>query len=128
MKASLEGLALLWSAAWHLVRARLALAFLPWPRASRAPAPASVSVRHAAADVAWAVQAVARRFPGTRCLHRALALRAMLHRAGHAAELQLGVARSSKELAAHAWVTCGAHTFDCGEDPARYAAFPAGRG
>ena len=56
-------------------------------------------------ELRWAVLAVARRVPGTRCLARALALQALLREAGMPATLCLGVAKESGgALAAHAWV------------------------
>lgn len=59
-------------------------------------------------QAAWAIQAVARRIPRTRCLARALALHALLRHGGHASTLQVGVKRSGPEaIEAHAWVSCG---------------------
>jgi hypothetical protein len=53
----------------------------------------------------WAVLAAARRLPGTRCLPRALALQALMARAGMPAQLCIGVAKEpASPLEAHAWV------------------------
>lgn len=56
-------------------------------------------------ELRWAVLAVARRVPGTRCLPRALALQALMARAGMPARLCIGVAKEADSaLEAHAWV------------------------
>ena len=61
-------------------------------------------------QVAWAVEAVARRLPGsTTCLAEALAAAAMLRSRAHAVEVRFGVERQNgraRALAAHAWVEC----------------------
>lgn len=51
-----------------------------------------------------AVQAIARRTPGTTCLTRVLAGSILFHRYGHHANVRLGVARDDGKLAAHAWL------------------------
>jgi hypothetical protein len=54
------------------------------------------------------VEAVGRRLPWQpRCLPRALALQALLTRAGVPADLRLGVRKRGPHLDAHAWVECG---------------------
>ena len=65
-------------------------------------------------DLRWAVLAAAPRIPGTRCLARALALQALMARAGMAGQLCIGVAKESgSTLEAHAWVLHeGAPVFD----------------
>ncbi len=56
-------------------------------------------------ELRWAVLAVARRVPGTRCLARSLALQALLSQAGMPATLCIGVAKKTGgALDAHAWV------------------------
>jgi len=56
-------------------------------------------------ELRWAVLAAARRIPGTRCLPRALALQALMARAGMPAQVCLGVAKEpGSMLEAHAWV------------------------
>jgi hypothetical protein len=58
----------------------------------------------------WAVNAVARRVPATRCLAQALVMHALLHRHGHASNLKIGVRLVDRArevpLDAHAWVEC----------------------
>jgi hypothetical protein len=61
--------------------------------------------------VVWAMKAVAKRLPATRCLAQALAMNALLHRHGHASNLKIGVrlidrAERDVPLDAHAWVEC----------------------
>lgn len=56
-------------------------------------------------QVVWAVKVSSRVVPGATCLTQALAAGALLRRHGHAAKLQISVARDSAGvLAAHAWV------------------------
>jgi len=64
----------------------------------------------------WAVDALAGRLPGTRCLARSFALLSLLRAYGLDGELRFGVARSNgREIAAHAWVESGGLPL---EDPA----------
>ena len=57
--------------------------------------------------LAWAVRAAARRVPGATCLTQALALQRLLAKAGHDAEIRIGVAKSEGGgLDSHAWVVC----------------------
>ena len=68
-------------------------------------------------DAAWAVSAVARRVPRTRCLAWALALRGMLLQAGISTELRIGVAAgNARELKAHAWLHHDGRTLSWGDD------------
>jgi hypothetical protein len=66
------------------------------------------SVKLAAIPVkrlSWAVQAAARRIPAASCLTQALALQHLLARAGHLAELHIGVAKdAARGFQSHAWV------------------------
>ena len=71
-------------------------------------------------EAAWAVQAVARRVPGTRCLVRSLALHALLRDAGFDSELLIGVARDGSGIAAHAWVRCEGEDLEEGAVAAQY--------
>ena len=58
-----------------------------------------------ACDVAWAVEAAARRIPGATCLTQAVSAQLLLLRHGHQAELCVGVARDEAgSFRAHAWV------------------------
>ncbi len=73
--------------------------------------------------LAWAVRAAARRVPRATCLTQALALRRLLAKAGHAAEIRIGVAKGKdRELDSHACVVChGRALVADGEDPGRYS-------
>ena len=72
-----------------------------WFRAADA-APVSAN------DIAWAVNATGRRFPGTTCLSAAIVAYAMLRRRGRDPQLRIGVRHSrDRTLDAHAWVECG---------------------
>jgi len=116
--------------AW-LILSRIGLALFSLPALQRRFSKVS-SPRLAGASLAelrWAVLAAARRVPGTRCLPRALALQALMARAGLSTRLCIGVAKESGSgLVAHAWVLHeGAPVFD-EPDLARYAllsVFPA---
>ena len=56
----------------------------------------------------WAVQAAARRIPGASCLTQAFALQYLMGRAGHGAEVHIGVAKdAARGFEAHAWVEHG---------------------
>jgi hypothetical protein len=71
-----------------------------WARTSTVPADSRVRI-------AWAVGAVTRRLPGTKCLAEALTACAMLRRHGHDATLCIGARHAAAPtLVAHAWVEC----------------------
>ena len=100
---------LLWRATFALLLVRVALWLLPSKRIlerARQLIPSSRR-RMNAPDVrtlVWSVEAISRRLPGSTCLSRALAAQRLLARWGYASELCLGVARSDRELRAHAWL------------------------
>jgi hypothetical protein len=72
-------------------------------------------------ETAWAITAVARRLPGTRCLAWSLAVRGMLAQAGVPADLKLGVARRQPDgLDAHAWVESGGVSWSWGAEAAAF--------
>lgn len=54
-------------------------------------------------DVVWAVTIASRYVPGATCLVQALAAERLLKRAGHPAQLRIGVA-NQPAFRAHAWV------------------------
>jgi hypothetical protein len=55
--------------------------------------------------IAWAVGSAARFVPGASCLPQAIAAEALLIRAGHPAEIRLGVTKDGRgRIDAHAWV------------------------
>jgi hypothetical protein len=83
--------------------------------------PPAVSPRRAA----WAIGAVARRLPGTRCLARSLALKGLLAQAGIASDLRIGVSRSGRDgLDAHAWIEHDGHPLGESEDVTAYTPMP----
>jgi hypothetical protein len=59
-----------------------------------------------AARTPWAVRAASRRVPGATCLTQALALQALLERAGRRCRVEIGVAKN-ESFEAHAWLVCG---------------------
>jgi len=74
-----------------------------------------------AGDAAWAVTAVAKRVPGTRCLAWSLALRGLLRQSGVICELRIGVARGeSDDIKAHAWIESAEQKWSWG-DSDRYS-------
>jgi hypothetical protein len=76
-------------------------------------------------ELAWAVRAAGRRVPRATCLVQALSLELLLARAGHDAELRIGVARDGDGLTAHAWVESGGECLLGGSAAARFAPLPA---
>lgn len=107
-----------------VVEARLALWRRPF-REAMAERPEKVSpilARVRPRRLAWAVEAVSRRIPQASCLTRALALRRLLARAGHASKLVVGVAGGAgREFESHAWLDCGGETL-IGAAEGRYVA------
>ncbi len=78
-------------------------------------------------DLARAVHIASRVTPGAACLTQALALQALLARAGHGAHVQIGVA-NDPTFDAHAWVECEGAVLLGGPQVDRYtriAAFDA---
>jgi hypothetical protein len=96
--------------------------------------PASVVLRKLSSDlpplprrqqtpgrIGWAVTAVARCIPGSKCLVQAIAGRNLLAHCGFAGAIHIGVAKDSKSLLkAHAWVEVGGQTV-IGADNTIYA-------
>ena len=71
--------------------------------------------------IAWAVFSAARFVPRASCLTQAIAAEVLLVRAGHAAEVRLGVARDpSGRIGAHAWVESSGRVIIGDEDLDRY--------
>ncbi len=94
-----------------VVAFRIALSVMPPSRirrlAGRSVAPSSSLADFSPERLAWAVGAVARRVPRASCLTQAFALHRLLARAGHAAEIRVGVAKGEQgSLDSHAWVVC----------------------
>src|SRR5689334_957995 len=83
--------------------------------AARLPALAACTVD----DAVWAVTAVARRIPGTRCLAWSLALRTLLAQARIDGDLRIGVAAAAAgNIEAHAWVQAAGRDLTWGGDVA----------
>ena len=106
-----EERALLGRALFAVISCRVALYVLPKSpiqRLSARPDPRSPNPAQFAPErLAWAVQTAARRVPGATCLTQALALHRLLGKAGHAAEIRIGVAKGERgRLDSHAWVVC----------------------
>jgi hypothetical protein len=89
---------------------RLVLWFIPFRFARRLLSRRRTTVSRALAAIpvkrlSWAVQAAAKRIPGASCLTQALALHWLLARAGHSADLRIGVAKDAAGgFASHAWL------------------------
>jgi Transglutaminase-like superfamily len=72
-------------------------------------------------EIGWASQAAARLIPGSNCLVRALALRALLERYGYMPRVTIGVRKGeSARFAAHAWVTCAGEVSIADMETAKY--------
>jgi len=114
-KLRLLGAALFW-----LGVARICVTLLPFRHTVRLlglrPGESSAALAEtdldSASRIAWAIAAGAARAPwSSTCMVQALAASVLLHRAGIARTLHLGVARdpaSGDGFAAHAWVSVGA--------------------
>jgi hypothetical protein len=85
---------LLWTVPFRFVRR------LGSKRPAVSPSLAAIPVKR----LSWAVQAAARRIPGASCLTQALALRELMARAGHRADLRIGVVKDANGLVSHAWL------------------------
>ena len=90
---------------------RVALHMMDWSRiralAARSQPRSAVLAKVPPVRLAWAVRAAARRVPGATCLTQSFALRHLLAKAGHHAEIRIGVARREPGgLDSHAWVVC----------------------
>ena len=79
-----------------------------------------------AEELAWAVSRVSRYVPRATCLVQAMALELLLARAGHPAELRIGVAKEHGELVAHAWVETDGQRLLEDSEPTSFAALPTG--
>jgi len=122
---------LLFRAAAWLIWIRIVLLVLPYRRVQslvqRWSAPKSlgplVPWSFGPARIAYLIAAAANRIPGTNCLPRALVARILLSRAGHPAELHIGVSKTQEgKFEAHAWVECDGQAVIGGSDIGRYKA------
>ena len=82
---------------------RSLLARLEWPTARKPENDVLFPER-----IAWAIELASRYIPQSTCLTQSLAAKILLHRAGYAAELHLGVGKDDDgQFQAHAWVESG---------------------
>src|SRR5712692_821797 len=100
-------------AAAMLALVRTGLWAFPFPTLRRllTPSPRSPLSPASPERIAWAVAAIARRFPRfLTCLVQALGTDVVLRRRGYPSELRVGVRKPADErpkpLQAHAWVVC----------------------
>jgi transglutaminase superfamily protein len=74
-------------------------------------------------EIIWASQAAARLIPGSKCLVRALALKALLECYGYMPRVTIGVRKEqSTRFSAHAWVTCDGEVLIGDSEGANYTA------
>lgn len=119
--------ALLLEAMASLALASAGLRLLPFKRAIRL---GSVPLRRAvtgnAEEVAWAVEAAARRVPWRAvCIHKGIAAQRMLRSRGLDATLHYGIGNDSDGLAAHVWVNLDGAPVIGGEEARAFAAVGA---
>ncbi|HEY7790526.1 MAG TPA: lasso peptide biosynthesis B2 protein [Vicinamibacterales bacterium] len=124
-----------------LLRVRLTLWLLPWPRAEQALArpflffnssirrfvdSTAVPDRARQATFARAVRRASRVAPGSSCLVQAIALKILLAHEGKVSVVRLGVCAPPRDrfLNAHAWLECDGLVL-LGDPRGQYAAFPA---
>lgn len=106
---------------------RVALWVLPFNRVQRVigsweHVPLYVPPGMPVTRLVWAVRAASRRIPAATCLTQSLALHCLLTRAGHRAEIRIGVAKDTEAgFGAHAWVEYAGQTLLSGpEEVERY--------
>jgi hypothetical protein len=123
---------MLLSAAIHVVCFRLALWIVPSPillrfvaRRVEKVAPRAASATSDVPRIAWAVNAIGRRLPGSTCLVEALAARLLLARHRHRSTLGIGVGRdANQKFVAHAWVEVDGRIVVGGRSDRRYSSLP----
>src|SRR5438093_2172280 len=87
--------------------ARLALWVLPVATALRVVTTlAGITGETPVERFVWAVRLVSRYLPRATCLTQAIALHALLARAGHGSRIEIGIAKDVGCFLAHAWVIC----------------------
>lgn len=93
-------------ALFYLVVVRLALTFSTYRNIERHVAPAAPRTNGVGAGrIAWAVRHMAPLVPGATCLTQALAAQHMMHKAGKASTIRIGVKQGDDgQVAAHAWL------------------------
>jgi len=74
--------------------------------------------------VVWSVSVASRYVPKATCLVQALAMKALLDKEGHPANLQIGVMKDEGgKFQAHAWVESQDRILNGGSEVATYKAF-----
>lgn len=86
---------------------------------------ADAAPRRSPGEIAWAVEASARRVPRATCLTQAVAGQYLLRRHGHASELRVGVARGESGFRAHAWIEIDGRILIGGSGSAAFTPFAA---
>lgn len=111
-----------------LVKARLAVMFVPVRKILQPVTPWASAQDTDTARIGWAVETAGRIVPaGDNCLVRAIAGREMLARRGISSQIRLGVAKNSSDLLrAHAWLECGDRIVTGESERRNYAALPIG--
>ncbi|HYV96630.1 MAG TPA: lasso peptide biosynthesis B2 protein [Gemmatimonadaceae bacterium] len=101
--------ALLVRAFFTLVVARVSTWVLPFRVARKLvkSAPGAPRPEYNHERIRWAIQVSERFVPSATCLPQALTAESLLTRAGHQAQLHLGVRKNARgRIDAHAWVVC----------------------
>jgi len=111
-----------------LVKARLAVMFVPVRKILQPVTPWAGAQDTDTAKISWAVETAGRIVPAAdNCLVRAIAGREMLARRGISSQIRLGVAKNSSDLLrAHAWLECGDRIITGESERRNYAALPVG--
>jgi len=77
-------------------------------------------------QVVWTVKLASRCVPQATCLTQAVAVQALLARAGHESRIEIGVAKDAAHpFQAHAWVVCGSKIMIGGPEVTRYTRLTA---
>ena len=74
--------------------------------------------------MAWAVEGVARRVPGARCLAMVLAGKVLFARHARPATVRLGIRREESAVTAHAWLESDGRTILGGPIPPSFTTLP----
>jgi hypothetical protein len=124
---------LLFKAVFLLLAVRLALWLLPFRlqknlflNPDRAWPPGLPGCHFSPERIGWTVEVASRVIPRATCLVQALVARRLLTRAGHPAELRIGVVKNEHGLfQAHAWTKSGGKVIVGGHEPGYYTSLLA---
>src|ERR1051326_5350972 len=102
---------------------RLSLWMLPLPIARRIVAKtARTGGETPVENLVWAVKVASLCVPQATCLTQAVAVQALLARAGHESRIEIGVTKDARrQFQAHAWVITGNQVVIGGPEITRYA-------